>query len=145
MAQLLGRKKALILYSIPFTIGWLVLACANSVALLIVGRVIVGLSAGLLSGTAPSYVVEISIISIRGFLGACFQVLFTITICFCLNFIDMYSIYLNTALCYDWHPFGVSFWSIHSLECVGRNLRYSHSIDGNIYVFYAGNAQLFGR
>ncbi|KAI2798711.1 Solute carrier 2 (Facilitated glucose transporter) member 8, partial [Blomia tropicalis] len=80
MAQLLGRKKALILYSIPFTIGWLMLACANSVALLIVGRVIVGLSAGLLSGTAPSYVVEISIISIRGFLGACFQLCVTIGI-----------------------------------------------------------------
>ena len=74
MAQFLGRKKALILYGIPFTIGWLTLAFANSVTLLIVGRVVCGFSAGLFSGTAPSYVVEVSVISIRGFLGACFQV-----------------------------------------------------------------------
>jgi len=74
MAQFLGRKKALIIYGIPFTIGWLVLAFARSVSILILGRVIVGFSAGLFSGTAPSYVVEISIISIRGLLGACFQV-----------------------------------------------------------------------
>ena len=75
MAQYFGRKKSLIFYGLPFTIGWLILACANSVALLIIGRVIAGLSAGLLSGTAPTYVVEISIISIRGLLGASFQVI----------------------------------------------------------------------
>lgn len=80
MAQFLGRKKALIIYGIPFTIGWLVLAFAQSVSILILGRVIVGFSAGLFSGTAPSYVVEISIISIRGLLGACFQLCVTIGI-----------------------------------------------------------------
>ena len=74
MAQFFGRKRALILYGIPFTLGWLLIAFAKSVTLVIVGRVVAGLSAGLLSGTAPSYVVEISIVSIRGLLGACFQV-----------------------------------------------------------------------
>ena len=73
MAQYLGRKKALIAYGLPFTIGWLLVAFAKSVTLIIVGRVVVGLSAGLLSGTAPSFVVEIAIISNRGLLGACFQ------------------------------------------------------------------------
>lgn len=68
------------MYGIPFTAGWMCLAFANSVALLIVGRVIVGFSAGLLSGTAPSYVVEIAPVSIRGFLGACFQLCVTIGI-----------------------------------------------------------------
>lgn len=74
MAQFFGRKKALIAYTIPFTLGWMMLAFAKSVTVLILGRVILGFSAGLLSGTAPTYVVEISVISIRGFLGACFQV-----------------------------------------------------------------------
>lgn len=74
MAQFFGRKKALIAYGIPFTVGWLMLAFAKSVTILILGRIVVGFSAGLLSGTAPTYVVEISVISIRGFLGACFQV-----------------------------------------------------------------------
>ena len=78
MAQFFGRKKALIAYGIPFTIGWLLMAFARSVTIIIIGRIIAGFSAGLLSGTAPTYVVEISIISIRGFLGACFQVCFII-------------------------------------------------------------------
>ena len=81
MAQYFGRKKALIAYGIPFTIGWLSMAFAKSVTVLIIGRVIAGFSAGLLSGTAPSYVVEISIISIRGFLGACFQVSYPLNDC----------------------------------------------------------------
>lgn len=74
ISQYFGRKKALILYGIPFTIGWIMLSVAKSISLLITGRVICGISAGLLSGTAPSYVVEISVIDIRGLLGACFQV-----------------------------------------------------------------------
>lgn len=73
-AQFLGRKNALIFYGIPFTIGWFCLKMADSVALLIVGRVITGFSAGLFSGTAPSYIVEISVVETRGLLGACFQV-----------------------------------------------------------------------
>nr|WBU86598.1 facilitated trehalose transporter Tret1-1 [Aleuroglyphus ovatus] len=80
MAQFFGRKKALIAYGVPFTVGWLLMAFAKSVTVIIIGRVIAGFSAGLLSGTAPTYVVEISIISIRGFLGACFQLCVTIGI-----------------------------------------------------------------
>lgn len=74
ISQYFGRKKALIFYGIPFTIGWLLLVFAKSITLLIVGRVVCGISCGLLSGTAPSYVVEISTIAIRGLIGACFQV-----------------------------------------------------------------------
>ena len=73
-AQILGRKKALIVYGLPFTLGWLILFLSKSVSMLILGRVVCGFSAGIFSGTAPSYIVEISIIDIRGFLGACFQV-----------------------------------------------------------------------
>ncbi|KPM05562.1 Facilitated trehalose transporter Tret1-like protein, partial [Sarcoptes scabiei] len=80
ISQYFGRKKALILYGIPFTIGWIMLSVAKSISLLITGRVICGISAGLLSGTAPSYVVEISVIDIRGLLGACFQLCVTIGI-----------------------------------------------------------------
>ncbi|KAH9415336.1 Solute carrier 2 (Facilitated glucose transporter) member 8, partial [Dermatophagoides pteronyssinus] len=80
ISQYFGRKKALIFYGIPFTIGWLLLVFAKSITLLIVGRVVCGISCGLLSGTAPSYVVEISTIAIRGLIGACFQLFVTIGI-----------------------------------------------------------------
>ena len=83
ISQFFGRKKALIIYGIPFTIGWVLLVLAKNVTLLIVGRVVCGISCGLLSGTAPSYVVEISTIDIRGMIGACFQVIF-----FCLFVIE---------------------------------------------------------
>nr|XP_046909423.1 facilitated trehalose transporter Tret1-like isoform X3 [Dermatophagoides farinae]XP_046909424.1 facilitated trehalose transporter Tret1-like isoform X3 [Dermatophagoides farinae]XP_046909425.1 facilitated trehalose transporter Tret1-like isoform X3 [Dermatophagoides farinae] len=80
ISQFFGRKKALIIYGIPFTIGWVLLVLAKNVTLLIVGRVVCGISCGLLSGTAPSYVVEISTIDIRGMIGACFQLFVTIGI-----------------------------------------------------------------
>ncbi|OTF73799.1 Facilitated trehalose transporter Tret1-like protein [Euroglyphus maynei] len=80
ISQFFGRKKALIIYGIPFTIGWIILVAAKNVTLLIIGRVVCGISCGLLSGTAPSYVVEISTIDIRGLIGACFQLFVTIGI-----------------------------------------------------------------
>lgn len=47
---------------------------APNFAMIIIGRLLAGLSCGLISGTAPTYVVEISTESIRGMLGAGFQV-----------------------------------------------------------------------
>ena len=88
ISQFFGRKKALIIYGIPFTIGWVLLVLAKNVTLLIVGRVVCGISCGLLSGTAPSYVVEISTIDIRGMIGACFQVIF-LFIFFCYRIYDL--------------------------------------------------------
>ncbi|CAG2183075.1 unnamed protein product, partial [Oppiella nova] len=46
----------------------------------IIGRTLTGLGAGLVSGTAPTYVVEISTDNIRGLLGAGFQLSVTIGI-----------------------------------------------------------------
>ncbi len=50
------------------------LCLAPDMALVITGRVLTGLSAGLISGTAPTYVVEISTENVRGMLGIGFQV-----------------------------------------------------------------------
>lgn len=78
--KILGRKYSLICYGVPFIAGWLLLAFANSVALLVVGRLLTGLCCGLVSGTAPTYVIEIAPPSIRGLLGTCFQVMVVIGI-----------------------------------------------------------------
>ncbi len=55
IAQSLGRKTAIVLYGLPFTVGWVVLWTAKTEALIIIGRIITGVCAGLVSGTVPSY------------------------------------------------------------------------------------------
>lgn len=76
----MGRRISLIVYGVPFIIGWILLAAANSVSLLVMGRLLTGLCCGLASGTAPTYVVEIAPPKIRGLLGTCFQVMVVIGI-----------------------------------------------------------------
>lgn len=74
IAQKFGLKKSLCAYGIPFTIGWILIFLAKSVPLILVGRVITGFCAGLVSGAAPSYVNDISTANVRGLLGSLFQV-----------------------------------------------------------------------
>lgn len=76
--KILGRRLSLIAYGIPFIMGWLLLWLANGVPMLVLGRLLTGLCCGLVSGTAPTYVVEIAPPSIRGLLGTSFQVMVVI-------------------------------------------------------------------
>jgi len=76
------------------------LSLSETSDLLIWGRVVVGFSTGLLSGTLPSYVVEIAIISNRGLLGACFQVDQSL---YSIHRMNLQSHRLIIALHYDWH------------------------------------------
>lgn len=61
-----GRRSALLLADFLFFIGAIVMATAPSPALLIVGRVFVGLGVGMASMTAPLYISEASPARIRG-------------------------------------------------------------------------------
>ncbi|CAG2183857.1 unnamed protein product, partial [Oppiella nova] len=56
LAQVLGRKMALILYGLPMLAGFGCLWLASNFATIIIGRTLTGLGAGLVSGTAPTYV-----------------------------------------------------------------------------------------
>lgn len=78
--KILGRRLSLISFGIPFTLGWILIGMANGYKTIVVGRLLTGLCCGLVSCTAPTYVVEISPPSIRGMLGTCFQVMVTIGI-----------------------------------------------------------------
>jgi len=57
---MLGRRSAYPIRSFLSPFGLDLICASRSFALLIVGETITGLSAGLVSVTAPSYVVEIS-------------------------------------------------------------------------------------
>lgn len=78
----IGRKKTMLFLVFPFTVGWLFIAFAQNVAMLMVGRFVIGVAGGAFCVTAPTYTSEIAQDSIRGKLGTYFQLMITIGILF---------------------------------------------------------------
>ncbi|XP_064606044.1 proton myo-inositol cotransporter-like [Liolophura sinensis] len=74
----IGRKRTIIIASIAFTIGALVLGFALNLAMLIIGRLVVGIGIGLSSTTVPVYVAECSPPWNRGRLVTVHQFMITI-------------------------------------------------------------------
>ncbi|XP_054167411.1 facilitated trehalose transporter Tret1-like [Oppia nitens] len=76
LIEYIGRKGTLIMTSIPFVFGWLLMAYAGrmeSPSAILIGRFITGYCCGLISLTAPVYIAETADPSKRGFLGSGFQ------------------------------------------------------------------------
>jgi len=61
-----GRKKAIIIADTLFFIGSVIMAAAINPAILIVGRVFVGLGVGMASMASPLYISEASPTRVRG-------------------------------------------------------------------------------
>lgn len=80
MADRLGRKKSLLLLAAPFLLSWFMILLSSSVWLLYIARFIVGLGVGAGCVLGPTYISEISEVSIRGTLGAMFQLFLTVGI-----------------------------------------------------------------
>lgn len=72
-----GRQRTLMMVSPALTIAWLVIAYANYVWMLLLGRFLSGLCAGILTLSAPVYIAETSTPKSRGFLGSGFQLSIT--------------------------------------------------------------------
>ncbi|KAM3961290.1 solute carrier family 2, facilitated glucose transporter member 1 isoform 1-T2 [Aphomia sociella] len=72
LADKLGRKKATIVTSLLSLLGalfFVVCRAANSVELLILGRLLVGLSGGLTTSIVPMYLTELAPLSLTGAMG----------------------------------------------------------------------------
>lgn len=80
LTDVFGRKRVILVISVIFAIGSIVSALANSVALLVAGRVLLGLAIGVASYTAPLYISEVSPPSIRGALVGLNQTAITVGI-----------------------------------------------------------------
>jgi SP family galactose:H+ symporter-like MFS transporter len=80
LADLFGRRRLLIVTAIIFGVGAIACAAATSPAILIVGRIIVGLGIGLASGTVPVYISEVSPADARGWQVSLFQLAVTVGI-----------------------------------------------------------------
>ncbi|CAH1968356.1 unnamed protein product [Acanthoscelides obtectus] len=70
----LGRKFLIIGSSLPLAVSWLLVANAQSVAFLYIGRLLGGLADGIAFSVVPPYLTEISDPEIRGFLGSTYPV-----------------------------------------------------------------------
>lgn len=74
----LGRKKSLLLGSLIFVGGSVLCGVAWSIDVLLTGRLILGISIGVLSFTAPLYLAEIAPENIRGSMVSLYQLMITI-------------------------------------------------------------------
>lgn len=59
---------------IPFLIGWLLVGVASNTSMIIVGRLITGVCCGIFTSSLPTFLNEISPLSLRGMLGTGFQI-----------------------------------------------------------------------
>lgn len=73
-----GRKKTITGNSLGYILGAILISCATSNAMFIVGRIMCGYSCGLGSLCIPIYIGEISTTKARGMMGACTQGMITI-------------------------------------------------------------------
>ena len=78
MLDKLGRKWAMIILVVPFTIGWILVIWAQNFTMMLIGRLILGLAGGPFCVAAPQYTAEISQKEIRGTLS-CFMELLQVT------------------------------------------------------------------
>ncbi|XP_048469804.1 solute carrier family 2, facilitated glucose transporter member 6 isoform X2 [Rhincodon typus] len=67
--DLLGRKLTIMLSSVPSVLGFAIMGSAQVVWMLDLGRALTGIAGGMLSGTVPIYIAEISVAKIRGRMG----------------------------------------------------------------------------
>ncbi|NXN10831.1 GTR8 protein, partial [Indicator maculatus] len=70
-----GRKLSLMLCSVPYVFGYLVIISAQNVWMLYFGRMLSGLASGITSLVVPVYISEVSHPKVRGMLGSCVQLM----------------------------------------------------------------------
>ncbi|XP_072208502.1 solute carrier family 2, facilitated glucose transporter member 8 isoform X2 [Excalfactoria chinensis] len=71
----IGRKLSLMLCSIPYVSGYIVIISAQNIWMLYFGRILTGLASGITSLVVPVYISEISHTSVRGMLGSFVQLM----------------------------------------------------------------------
>ncbi|CAK1604498.1 unnamed protein product [Parnassius mnemosyne] len=66
----IGRKRTLIVTEVPLILGWILIATAQNVSMLYIGRLLIGFGSGMVGAPARVYTCEVSQPHLRGMLGA---------------------------------------------------------------------------
>lgn len=82
LAEKIGRKYTTMSLALPYLLSWTLIIFANGAGMLYAGRFLIGISTGASCVVAPMYISEFAEISIRGALGAFFQLFLTVGILF---------------------------------------------------------------
>ncbi|CAH1707711.1 unnamed protein product [Chironomus riparius] len=82
LAERVGRRIATMTIGVPYLISWALLVFASNVGMLYAGRIFAGIATGASCVVAPMYISEIAETSLRGALGAFFQLFLTVGILF---------------------------------------------------------------
>lgn len=104
MVDQIGRKSTLVLVSVPFVLGYLLIAYSTHLSMLLVGRILTGLSTGIVSLAVPIYIAEISPPAIRGQLSTIIQLGVTIGL--------VYSFSVGYFLYWTWLAIACTVWPI---------------------------------
>lgn len=80
MMEKQGRKRTLLFSSLPFLLGWLLIAYGSSVNIMHLGRILTGFSSGVVTVVAGVYIAESAPSEKRGMLGSGVQLGITIGI-----------------------------------------------------------------
>lgn len=82
LAERIGRRYTTMFLGVPYLISWALLALAQNVGMLYAGRIFAGIATGGSCVVAPMFISEIAETSLRGALGAFFQLFLTVGILF---------------------------------------------------------------
>ncbi|XP_075970880.1 facilitated trehalose transporter Tret1-2 homolog isoform X2 [Anticarsia gemmatalis] len=66
----IGRRRTLIITEIPLMLGWLLIAFAQNIPMIYIGRLLIGFGSGMVGAPARVYTCEVSQPHLRGMLGA---------------------------------------------------------------------------
>lgn len=78
LISVLGRHGTMYGTTVAFALFYLLMAGAETIIMILVGRFLTGVASGVTSIAAPVYIAETSSASVRGMLGSCFQVMVTL-------------------------------------------------------------------
>lgn len=70
LTEILGRKRTLVVTELPAIIGWIMIATAPSVEWIYIGRVLTGVSSGMIGAPSRVYTAEVTQPHLRGILSA---------------------------------------------------------------------------
>ncbi|KAK4811604.1 hypothetical protein QYF61_016911 [Mycteria americana] len=98
----LGRKLSIMFSALPSAVGYALMAGAQGIGMLLLGRVLTGYAGGVTSASIPVYISEISHPGVRGLLGACPQIMAV------LGSLVLYALGKYLGLVLDWRWLAVA-------------------------------------